>query len=77
MNIKITPSVLNGTVQAVSSKSAAHRILIASALSSEETVIRCNCISEDISATADCLNALGAEVKIQKEWQSKVQCSNT
>ena len=67
MNIKITPSVLNGTVQAVSSKSAAHRILIASALSSEETVIRCNCISEDISATADCLNALGAEVKIQED----------
>ena len=66
MNIKISPSQLNGTVAAISSKSDAHRILIAAALSDKKTVIDCNTLSDDISATADCLKALGAGVEIHK-----------
>lgn len=62
MDVKITPSRLEGTVRAVSSKSDAHRILIAAALSDKKTVIHCNSDSEDIKATVGCLEALGAEI---------------
>ena len=65
MNIKLTPSKLNGTVEAISSKSQAHRVLIAAALSDKKTAIRCNCIGDDIAATVDCLNALGAKIEIR------------
>ncbi len=58
---------LGGTVDVPSSKSAAHRELIAAALSSGPSVLRCNCISQDILATADCLNALGADIRISGE----------
>lgn len=67
MNVKLKPSSLNGTIKAISSKSQAHRILIASALSQEPTQINCNCFGEDILATAQCLRALGAEVEIKDE----------
>lgn len=64
MKIKLSPAKLKGTVAAVSSKSDVHRLLIAAALSDGETVIRCNGICDDIEATADCLNALGAKIEI-------------
>ncbi len=62
MDVKITPSRLEGTVEAISSKSDAHRILIAAALSDKKTVIHCNSDSEDIKATVGCLEALGAKI---------------
>lgn len=64
MDIRLTPSKLNGTVEAVSSKSDMHRLLIAAALSDKPTVINCNIISEDIAATVSCLEALGAKINI-------------
>lgn len=64
MKIKISPSKLKGTVRAIPSKSDAHRILIAAALSDSDTVVDCNTVCEDILATADCLSALGADIKI-------------
>lgn len=67
MNVKLKPSSLNGTIKAISSKSQAHRVLIASALSQEPTQINCNCFGEDILATAQCLRALGAGVEIKDE----------
>ena len=42
-------------------------MLICAALSQNETVIRCRGISRDIAATADCLNALGAEIWLRGE----------
>ena len=66
MDIRLTPSHLKGRINAVSSKSDAHRILIASALSDSETVIECNALSNDILATINCLNALGADIKTSK-----------
>ncbi len=63
MNIRVTPQKLTGTVPAISSKSDAHRILIAAALSDVPTEIFCNVLSEDIRATAHCLQALGAEIE--------------
>ena len=62
MDIKLTPSRLEGTIRAISSKSDAHRILIAAALSDKKTVIHCNSDSEDIRATISCLNSLGAKI---------------
>ncbi len=63
MDVTIEPSVLSGYVKAIASKSYAHRLLICSALSDKETFIACSESSEDIEATINCLNALGAEIK--------------
>lgn len=62
MKVCLTPATLSGSIPAISSKSDAHRLLIAAALSDRETEIVCNVLSEDIRATARCLAALGAKV---------------
>lgn len=62
MDIVLTPSVPCGRIQAISSKSAAHRILICSAFADAPTVIRCDRTNKDILATADCLRAIGANI---------------
>lgn len=62
MNVCLKPSVLNGTLEAVSSKSFAHRILICAAFSDGPTDIFVNTLSEDIAATAECIKAMGAGV---------------
>ncbi len=63
-NVVITPSLLSGHLHAVSSKSDAHRILIASALADKKTTVHLNTLCEDINATIDCLKALGADFEI-------------
>ncbi len=50
-------------VKAPPSKSAAHRLLIAASLAEGESVIAGVEYSEDISATLDCAEALGAEIE--------------
>lgn len=65
MDIRLAPSKLSGKTAAISSKSDAHRILIAAALSDKPTVIYCNSASDDIRATENCLNALGAKIKTE------------
>ena len=62
MNAILTPSAPHGTLRAIASKSAAHRLLIAAAFADRPTRIRCEQINEDIEATADCLMALGATI---------------
>ena len=64
MNIKILPSELSGTVNAPPSKSCAHRLLICAALSDRECTVGNISVSEDISATIDCIAALGASCEI-------------
>lgn len=59
MKVKIFPSVAEGTVTAPPSKSIAHRALLCGALSSGSTVSNIS-FSKDISATVECLSALGA-----------------
>ena len=60
----MTETVQNGTrygqVKAPASKSAAHRLLITAALSKEPAKVYCDTMSDDITATMDCLSALGA-----------------
>jgi len=58
---------LSGTVNCPSSKSVAHRELIAAALADGESVLLCRGMSKDIIATAECLTALGASIKTEGE----------
>lgn len=62
MNITITPGKLSGTVEAIPSKSMAHRMLICAAFCDRETELICPETSRDIQATVDCLKALGASI---------------
>ena len=63
MNVKVSPCALKGNIRAISSKSDAHRLLILSALSGSPVFLELNVFSKDILATADCLCALGADIK--------------
>ena len=60
MDITITPAKLEGSVTPPPSKSQAHRALIAAALADGESVISNVAFSQDIEATLDCLDNLGA-----------------
>lgn len=62
MNVTITPKKLSGSINAVSSKSDAHRKIICAALSLEPTEILIRGISKDIEATLRCVKVLGASV---------------
>lgn len=62
MNAVIHPRKLRGQVEIPSSKSYAHRLLIAAALSDAPVEVRMNALNNDIIATADCLRALGAKI---------------
>lgn len=62
MNIRIFPTKqFGGTLRAVASKSAAHRMLICAAFADRDTVVRCPEKSKDIRATVACLEQLGAD----------------
>lgn len=62
MDITIFPGKLSGTVTAIPSKSQAHRMLICAAFADTPTQLYCPEINRDIEATANCLNALGAQI---------------
>ena len=62
MDITIHPQQLQGHIFPPPSKSIAHRYLICAALASHPTHIHCPNAGEDILATVDCLNALGADI---------------
>ncbi len=59
-------------VRAISSKSEAHRALICAALADRKTMIKCTDTNADIDATAACLNALGAEIRREKDGFSVI-----
>lgn len=61
-NIKIEKSTLTGTVAVPSSKSAAHRMIIAASLADGTSVISNVTFSADINATIDCMRSLGANI---------------
>ena len=62
MDITTQPGLLSGTINAIPSKSQAHRLLICAAFADKSTVLTCPNTNRDIEATADCLNALGAKI---------------
>ena len=59
----ILPGMRFGDVRIPSSKSIMHRLLICAALGQKKMTIRYDGLSRDIRATADCLNALGADIR--------------
>lgn len=70
MDITIYPHTLRGVVQAIPSKSQAHRLLICAAFANKTTFICCPQTNEDIEATVNCLNAMGAEIiRTEKGYQ--------
>ena len=62
MDITIYPTKLCGNINAIPSKSQAHRLLICAAFSDSATVLECPATNADIEATVRCLNALGASI---------------
>jgi len=62
MKVTIIPAKLQGSIKAIASKSAAHRLLICAALSDRPTDIVCEELSADIEATARSLSQLGAGI---------------
>lgn len=73
MNITIAPGPRSGRVKIPASKSQAHRLLICAALAENETLISCDGLSADISATMACLNALGADISQQEDGRLHVR----
>lgn len=67
MKVCITAGKANGTIIAPPSKSTAHRMLISSAMCHGTSRITGIAPSEDISATVDCIRALGASCEINNE----------
>lgn len=63
MDITISPGKLSGTVNAIPSKSQAHRLLICAAFADAPASLFCPDTNRDIEATADCLRALGADIQ--------------
>ena len=65
MTANIKASVASGNIEIITSKSYAHRLLIAAALTNEESVIEKVYLSNDVTATLNCIKALGREVIIE------------
>ena len=63
MNVTCHPGTFSGKFMAPPSKSAAHRLMIASALADAPTQIEIGALSEDLEATARCLRAMDADVE--------------
>lgn len=67
MRVEIGRCVPQGSVRVPSSKSIAHRYLIAAALTRGTSVIRGLPDNLDVRATVDCLRRMGAEIEIDGE----------
>ena len=75
MDLTISPGRLSGTVQAIPSKSQAHRLLICAAFADKATTLICPQSNADIEATVQCLNALGANIRRTRNgyWVTPVE----
>ena len=74
MNKTIKPGMRFGAMNPPASKSISHRMLIAAALSSHNCEIECHGLSNDITATIDCLKALGSEITIDGDIIKTTPC---
>ena len=77
MNVTIQPGAVAGTVAAIPSKSAAHRLLICAALADRPTRVICPQLSQDIAATVRCLEGLGAQLRRQGEGYEVIPLDRT
>ncbi len=62
MDIQLNLKNMHGTIDAIASKSDAHRLLIAAALADNECRLILNSTSQDIEATVSCLENAGAVI---------------
>lgn len=62
MNKNLSPCPIGGSIEAIPSKSQAHRLLICAALADRPSELYCPQRSADIDATASCLRSLGAKI---------------
>lgn len=67
MKVRINKGVARGRIEAPPSKSMAHRLLICAGLSEGECTVHGISESEDVLATLDCLKAIGAKWKRDKD----------
>ena len=63
ITVKGIKEITNNKIDVIASKSYGHRILIASALSKEDTVIRNLPAGDDIEATIECLKNMGVKIE--------------
>lgn len=75
--VTIHPGTARGIFVAPPSKSAAHRALICAGLAKGESVIENIFLSDDIAATVDCLQALGAHIHIDGNTAHVTGCTPT
>lgn len=64
MNVKIMPKPLSGTINSITSKSHAHRLLIAAALCKEPCKVNIQNTNEDLKATSNCLSSLSDNIPV-------------
>ena len=64
MQVKITPSLTQGTISLPSSKSMAHRAILCACLAKGTSVISDVDFNKDVHATIDCMKALGASIEM-------------
>ena len=67
MTVTIEKSNAKGNITIPPSKSYAHRMLIAAALTYEKIMVSNISLSEDIKATISCLKAIGAEISVYND----------
>lgn len=70
MDITVYPQKLQGNINAIPSKSQAHRLLICSAFSDKKTTLYCPETNNDIEATAACLRSIGADIERTQDGYS-------
>ena len=63
MDITIFPEKLHGSVNAIPSKSHAHRLMVCAALADKPTRIEIPTICDDLSATISCIAGFGGEIE--------------
>lgn len=66
MDIKIFPNKLDGVIEAVSDKSFANRVIMASILTSSPTEIYINTVTDDVKSLLSCIRSLGISVRENK-----------
>jgi len=75
-SINIKPAKLNGNIYAPPSKSMSHRAIICASLCNEgESIIKNIILSEDIKATIDGMEHLGAEIEIIRDKTKTISLS--
>ena len=73
MNRTLIPGNRSGCMVVPASKSQVHRMLICAALSHQESTLSVSGISKDITATIDCLGALGANINFDESDKLKIR----